>query len=286
MFIFDISLFLFLRFRQIPVSLDATRENLTILLGAFHLTDEGTVAALAAGGASDVLTGKDDQARPPLPMPVLFDSTITFILRLVRLLGASMPLHATVVGGLASGRRCCVRLAAYVVNHDVRSVTGNDFLAILKPLCERLGLTRDLLDEDDSGGGDESLVKGGGDSVTSAGDDDDANKPPVDPYALPDDDDDDNDEDNMGGEDEKDGGENGIGAGDDNEDDDDDGGGGGQQSGVVVKAAITRSAVLMASDEPESNLEHEHFVTLSALMKVKRIMHAWCLFSFQSPNHF
>jgi len=60
---------------------------------------------------------------------VLFDGCVETVLKLVRLLGAKVALHTSLVGQPGSGRRAALRLACYLCGLELKCVSGHSFFA-------------------------------------------------------------------------------------------------------------------------------------------------------------
>ena len=217
---------------------------------------------------------------------VLFDRCIEVVLRLIRLLGAKMPLHALLVGSAGSGRKSMLRLATYLCKHDLKVVSSSANLsAVVCPALERLVFSRDPSHEDALDGDDDNAAvdaarekaaqkkeheatsaedkkeeepkgSGGAAAAAESGDHEDGDEEDDGaPRGADDDNDDENEED------------------DDDDDDGGGGGGGGDEDDEVIretplpKLPILPAIVLCACDDPEAYFTHDQFLALSALLK-------------------
>jgi hypothetical protein len=218
------------RYKPIPVSLDVTKQSMKELLQFYHLTDSAE-AARKASIDDRKLNTDSDMSRPPLPLSCLFDLAIITMLHLVRLLGCKAATHVTLVGKSGSGRKSMLKMAAYLVNLDVRSLTGDRFSEVLKQTLERLALTRDPLDEVD------------GETEVTAQPEEGAQ---VQAAAVEEKDPNDNDQD------------------DDQEEEEEEVTG----SIPVPVCPLAKSVMLMVVDEPDAKLNNQHFDMICSLLKV------------------
>ena len=218
---------------------------------------------------------------------MLFDRCIEVVLRLIRLLGAKIPLHALLVGSAGSGRKSMLRLATYLCKHDLKVVSSSaNFSAIVCPALERLVFSRDpshddALDGDDDNAAVEAAREKAAQKKEQEANSNDKEEVPKNGGsgggAAENDDHEDGDEDGDG-EPREEHNDNDNDNDDDDDDDDDDNGGGGAGGGGEDEDEVVRDAplpklpilpaiVLCACDDPEAYFTHDQFLALSALLK-------------------
>jgi len=98
----------------------------------FALCSPDLIATFTTNDSFPMLTSPPPPLLLFLPrtgLKVLFDGCVETVLKLVRLLGAKVALHTSLVGQPGSGRRAALRLACYLCGLELKCVSGHSFFA-------------------------------------------------------------------------------------------------------------------------------------------------------------